>query len=124
LEFELGGIGGFGFPPLEFGRSADGFHGLDVERRVGRRRDGEETFPEIMEFEEEFDFFWAQDFVHDLHGGLALGTEQRIFAPDAHDEVAPERTEFAIGLLWVGDGGGRGWWVWRGALGMGALAGG
>ena len=76
-----------------------------------------------MEFEEEFDFFGAQDFVHDLHGGLALGTEQRIFAPDAHDEVAPERTELAIGRLWVGDGGGRGLRVWRGALRMGALAG-
>ena len=70
---ELGGIGGFGFPPLEFGRSADGLHCLDVERRIGWWRNGEETFPEIVEFEEEFDFFGAQDFVHDLHGGFALG---------------------------------------------------
>ena len=49
VEFELGGIGGFGFPPLEFGRSADGLEGLDVERCIGRWRDGEEAFPEIVE---------------------------------------------------------------------------
>ena len=76
-----------------------------------------------MEFEEEFDFFGAPDFIDDLHGGLALGAEQRVFAPDAEDEVAPEGTEFAIGLLRMGDGAERGWRVWRGALRMGALAG-
>ncbi len=38
-----------------------------------------------------FNFFGAQDFVHDLHGGFTLGAEQRVFAPDAEDEVAPER---------------------------------
>ncbi|MDA0812027.1 MAG: hypothetical protein O3C21_06530, partial [Verrucomicrobia bacterium] len=64
-----------------------------------------------------------QDFVHDLHGGLALGAEQRVFAPDAEDEVAPEGTEFAVGLLGVGDGDWGGLWVWRGALWMGAVAG-
>ena len=124
LEFELSGIGGFGFPPLEFGRSADGLEGLDIERRIGWGRNGKNAFPEIVEFEEEFDFFGAPDFIDDLHGGFTLGAEERVLAPDAHDEVAPERTELAIGRLWVGDGGGRGWWVWRGALGMGALAGG
>ena len=56
-EFELSGIGGFGLPPLIFGRSADGFHCLDVERRVGWWRNGEDAFPEIVEFEEELDFF-------------------------------------------------------------------
>ena len=123
LERELCGIGCFGFPPLIFGQGADGLEGFDVERRIGRWRNGEEAFPEIVELEEEFDFFGAQDFVDDLHAGLALGTEQRIFAPDTHDEIAPEGTEFAVGLLRMGDGAERGWWVWRGALGMGALAG-
>ena len=86
-------------------------------------RNGKDAFPEIVEFEEEFDFLGAQDFVHDLHDGFALGAKEWVFAPDTHDEVAPERTEFAIGLLWVGDGAERGWWVWRGPLGKGAMAG-
>jgi len=123
-EFELSGIGGFGLPPLIFGRSADGFHCLDVERRVGWWRNGEDAFPEIVEFEEELDFFWAQDFVHDLHGGFALGTEERIFAPDAHDEIAPKWAESAIGRLVMGDGGRRGLSGSRGiSFRMRALAG-
>ena len=123
LEFELGGIGGFGFPPAIFRRSADGLHALDVERWIGRWRDGEDAFPEVVEFEEEFDFLGAQDFVGDLHRGLAPGAKHRVFAPDAQNEVAPEWAEFAIGLLGLGDGVGCGWWFWRSTLGMGALAG-
>ena len=107
-EFELSGIGGFGFPPLIFGRSADGFHCLDVERRVGWWRNGEDAFPEIVEPEEELDFLGAQNIVGDHHGGFALGTEERIFAPDAHDEIAPKWAEFAIGWLGMADGGRRG----------------
>ena len=98
LEFELSGIGGFWLPPLEFGRRADRLHGLDVERRVGRRRVGEDAFPDIVQFEEELDFLGAQDFVHDLHGGLAHGAEHRVGTPDAQDEVAPERVQFAVGV--------------------------
>lgn len=125
MEFKLGGIGGFGLPPLEFGRSADWLKGLDVERWIGGWRNGKEAFPEIVELEEEFDLFGAQDFVHDLHSGLALGTEKRIFAPDAEDEVAPKGTEFAIALRReTGDGRLEG--LIRGygtRFGLGALAG-
>ncbi|MGK0190634.1 MAG: hypothetical protein ACI9R3_006464, partial [Verrucomicrobiales bacterium] len=106
---ELGRIGFFGFPPAVVGRRADGFHGLDVERRLWWWWDGEEAESEIVELEKEFDFLRAQDFVHNLHGGFTLGTEERVLAPDAHDEVTPEGTEFELvgtliskGGSWVG----------------------
>ena len=124
LKFKLGGIGNIGFPPAVFGNGADGLEGLDVERRVGRWRNGENAFPEIVELEEELDFFGAQNIAGDHHGGFALGTRERIFAPDAHNEIAPEWAEFAIRSLGPGDG------RWDGlsgsrriALGMRALAG-
>ena len=44
LEFELRGIGFFGFPPAPFGLGTDGFEGLDVERRAGRWGYREEAF--------------------------------------------------------------------------------
>ena len=51
-ELELGRIGFFGFPPAVVGRRSDGFHGLDVEGRIGWWWDGEDAFAEIVEFEE------------------------------------------------------------------------
>jgi len=107
-EFKLRGIGYFGLPPAVVGWGADGYERLDVEWRVGWWRDGEDAFPEIVEFEEELDFLGAQDFAGHLHRGFALGAEERIFAPDPKNEVAPEGAEFAIGWLGMGDGGRRG----------------
>ena len=112
LEFELPGIGFFGFPPAPVGDGADGLEGLGVERRVGRWRYCEEAFPETVEAEEEFDFFGAQDFTGDLHGGFALGAEEGIFSPDAQDEVAPEWAKLAVGF------GSGGYGVWRSDRGV------
>jgi hypothetical protein len=114
LEFELRGIGFFGFPPAPFGLGTDGFEGLDVERRAGRWGYREEAFPETVEAEEEFDFFGAQDFAGDLHGGFALGAEEGIFSPDAQDEVAPERAKLAVGF------GSGGYGDWRSDSGLAA----
>jgi len=124
-EFELRGIGFFGLPPLIFGRGADGLEGLDVERRIGWWRNGEEAFPEIVQSEEELDFLGAQDFVHDLHGGLALGAEQRILAPDAEDEITPEGAQFALGIRREDGDCGREGLIWGCGVGfgMGTLAG-
>ena len=112
VKFELCGIGFFRCPPAVVGDGADGLEGLDVERRVGRYR--EEAFPEAVEAEEEFDFFGAQDFAGDFHGGFALGAEEGIFSPDAQNEVAPERAKLAVGLGSGGDG------VWRSGGGVAA----
>ena len=73
-------------------RRFDGLEGLDVERRVGWWRDVDDSFPKSVEAEEELDFAGADDGAGALHGGLAAGALERVGAPDAEDEVAPERT--------------------------------
>jgi len=50
-----------------------------------------------VEAEEEFDFFPPEKGAHDLHGGLAAGALERVGAPDAEDEVAPQRAHGAGG---------------------------
>ena len=81
----------------------DGLEGLDVERRVGRRRDVDDGFPEPMEAEEEFDFTGPEEGIHYVHDGVAAGALERVGAPHAEDEVAPEGAHGA-------GGGFRGWW--------------
>ena len=92
-------------------RRFDGLEGLDVERRVGWWRDVDDRFPKSVEAEEELDFAGADDGAGALHGGLAAGALERVGAPDAHDEVAPERTHGASGDF--------GWWRDDGWLGCG-----
>ena len=54
-------------------RWLDGLHGVDVEGRWGRARKLDDAFPEILEAEEELDFFAAEDFADGLHGARAAG---------------------------------------------------
>ena len=54
-------------------------------------------FPQAVEAEEELDFAGADDGADALHGGLAAGALERVGAPDAEDEVAPERAHGAGG---------------------------
>jgi hypothetical protein len=44
-----------------------------------------------VEAEEELDFAGVDDGAGALHGGLAARALERIGAPDAEDEIAPER---------------------------------
>ena len=76
-------------------RRFDGLEGLDVEGRVGWWRDVDDSFPKSVEAEEEWDFAGADDGADAMHGGLAAGALERVGAPDAEDEIAPERAHRA-----------------------------
>ena len=80
----------------------DGLEGFDVEGRVRRWREVDDALPHSVEAEEELDFSGADDGADALHGGLTTGALERVGAPDAEDEVAPERTDGACGDF--------GWW--------------
>ena len=77
----------------------DGLEGLDVERRVRRRRNVDDAFPKSVEPEEKFDFSSPEEGVHDFHGAFAARALERVGAPDAEDEVAPERAHGTGGDL-------------------------
>jgi len=49
----------------------DGLHGFDIEGRRWRAREMDDSFPEAVEAEEEFDFALAHDLADGLHGALA-----------------------------------------------------
>ena len=76
-------------------RGLDGLKSVDVERRVGWWRDVDDALPKSVEAEEELDFAGAKEGVHDFHGGFAARALERVGAPDAEDEVAPERAHGA-----------------------------
>ena len=101
----------------------DRLHGLDVEGWRRRARERDDSLPEAVEAEEEFDFLAADDFAHRFHGALAARTFEWIAAPDLEDEVAPEGAHVTGGLLGRGgdeeDLGGRRFCGWR--LGFGKL---
>ena len=73
----------------------DGLHGLDVEGRWRRAREGDDVFPETVEAEEELDFLVADEGADGFHGALAAGALEGIAAPHLEDEVAPERAHVA-----------------------------
>ena len=73
----------------------DGLHGVDVEGRGRRAWKTNNSFPEAVEAEEEFDFLVADHGAGDLHRPLAAGAEERVAAPHFEDEVAPERAHVA-----------------------------
>ena len=83
-------------------QGGDGLEGFDVEGRVRRWREVDDAPPQSLEAEEEWDFSGADDGADALHGGLPTGALERVGAPDAEDEVAPERTDGACGDF--------GWW--------------
>ena len=83
-------------------QGGDGLEGFDVEGRVRRWREVDDALPQSVEAEEEWDFSGADDGADALHGGLTTGALERVGAPDAEDEVAPERTDGACGDF--------GWW--------------
>ena len=94
----------------------DGLEGLDVEGRVGWRREVDDSFPESVESEEELDFAGADDGADALHGGLAARALERGGAPDAEDEIAPERAHGAgawRGRMARAHGAGGGFGRWR-----------
>ena len=78
-------------------RRFDGLERVDVEGRVGWRREVEDALPEVVEAEEELDFAGAEDGANALHGGLAARALERVGAPNAEDEVAPKWTHGASG---------------------------
>lgn len=78
-------------------RRLDGLERLDVEGRVRWWRDVDDAFPKSVEAKEELDFAGAEESVHDFHRGLAARALERVGAPDAEDEIAPERAHGAGG---------------------------
>jgi len=70
--------------------------------KLGDEGKVDDGLPKSVEAEEELHFAGADDGAGALHGGLAAGALERVGAPDAEDEVAPERAH--------GAGGGFGWW--------------
>ena len=83
-------------------QGGDGHEGFDVEGRVRRWREVDDAPPQSLEAEEEWDFSGADDGADARHGGLTTGALERVGAPGAEDEVAPERTDGACGDF--------GWW--------------
>ncbi len=92
----------------------DRLHGLDVEGWRRRARECDDSLPETVEAEEEFNFLAADDFADGFHDALAAGALERVAAPNLEDEVAPEGAHVAGGLfrrrgdekdfrLWIGD---------------------
>jgi hypothetical protein len=77
----------------------DRLHGLDVEGRRWRARECDDSLPEAVEAEEEFNFLAADDFADRFHGALAARAFERIAAPCFEDEVAPEGAHVAGGLF-------------------------
>ena len=75
----------------------DGLEGFDVEGRGRWWREVDDALPKAVETKEELDLAGADDGAGALHGGLAAWALERVGAPDAHDEVAPERTHGAGG---------------------------
>jgi len=76
-------------------RWLDGLHGVDIE---GRRRWAgkmDDTFPEAVEAEEEFDFLVAEEGSDGFHDALTAGALERVATPDFEDEVAPEGAHVA-----------------------------
>ena len=75
-------------------RWLDGLHGVDIE---GRRWAGkmDDTFPEAVEAEEEFDFLGAEEGSDGFHDALTAGALERVATPDFEDEVAPEGAHVA-----------------------------
>jgi hypothetical protein len=73
----------------------DGLHGIDIEGRRRRAREMDDTSPEAVEPEKEFDFLATEDLADGLHGALAAGALERVAAPNLEDEVAPEGAHVA-----------------------------
>lgn len=77
---------------------------FDVEGRRRRAWECDDSLPEAVEAEEEFNFLAADDFADGFHGALAAGALERVAAPNLEDEVAPEGAHVAGGLFrWCGD---------------------
>lgn len=85
-------------------RWLDGLEGFDVEGRVGRWWDVDDSFPKSVEAEEELDFAAADDGADALHGGLAARALEEVGAPDAEAEVAPKSGRMARAVTLGGGG--------------------
>ncbi len=94
---------------------------FDVKGWRGWSWQVDDSLPEAVEPEKEFDFLATEDFADWLHGALAAGALERVAAPNLEDEVAPEGAHVAGGLSgWGGneeDLGGRRFFGWRLRLG-------
>ena len=102
-------------------RGLDRLHGLDIEGWRGWSWQVDDSLPEAVEPEKEFDFLATEDFAEWPHGALAAEALERVAAPNLEDEVAPEGAHVAGGLSgWGGneeDLGGR--WFFGGRLRLG-----
>ena len=77
----------------------DRLHGLDVEGRRWWARKLDNAFPEAVEPEEKFDLLGALDGPGEFHGSFAARAFEWVGTPDLENEVAPQRSHGAGGLL-------------------------
>jgi hypothetical protein len=104
-------------------RWLDGLHGLDVKRRGRRAWKTNNSFPEAVEADEEFDFLAADHSAGDLHRPIAARAEERVAAPHLEDEVAPEGAHVAgsaFGRRWDEEDLGGCWRLFGWRLGFGS----
>ena len=98
LPGDLGGIESLGFVllrPAEQAGHVDGLHRLDVVGWFWRRGNVDDPLPHAVESEEELDFLGPAERAVHFHEPLAARADERVFAPNAEDEIAPEGTEVA-----------------------------
>ena len=106
-------IGGVGWDPLTDGGPwrVDRLESIDVEWGIGRWGDVDESLPEGVETEEEFDGFRAGEGLHWAESAVAMRALEGVDGPDGFDEVAPERA----------NGAGGGFFGWRDKEDLGGL---
>ena len=75
----------------------DRLESIDVEWGIGRWGDVDESLPEAVETEEEFDGFRAGEGLHWAESAVAMRALEGVDGPDGFDEVAPERAHGAGG---------------------------
>ncbi len=66
---------------------------------MGSSWQGAAAFPEPVQPQEELDFLRSEQGAGDLHGAFAAGAAERVAAPDAENQVAPQRAQGAGGLF-------------------------
>ena len=109
---------GFGFASVQNAYKPSAFFNIEGRRRWTGKMD--DSFPEAVEAEEEFDFTRTQVGADVLHGALAARALERVATPHLEDEVTPEGPHVAGPAFgWCGDEEDlAGCWRFRGVLGF------